>query len=476
MSESVVQSVVSRLESRVEGILAGQSVVGASVGVVRGAALQWSKHWGFADPGTGRAADDETLYPIASNTKPFTATAIMQLRDAGRLSLDDPLIEHVPEFERAAARAGTHREVTLRRLLTHSSGLSGEVPGNRFETGIGPSLDELLQRLDEVGIVVPPGTVHKYCNVGYTLLSLVVARSSGRPFEEYVRETTLEPLGMLQTTFAPEGGEGVRATPSQHGSEEVSPRPAVLMRHHAVAGAGGVRSSVADLRKWLAHVIALARDEAPGEPVVSPETMREMLRPQIAYEGWTGWQCLGWNARVVEGRVSYGHGGSLPGALSQARFSPAHDLGVVVLTSSDGHTAADDIATLLMPALQGAAEEAEDRAPRDLSPAPDEVRPYLGRYAGPMSVLGATLRIAWADGRLMLIANEGAPPRRYEATGLRPAPARLELAERGVLRATEGRWAGEELRFRFGPMEGEVSGFDSPSGSFYARLRPAQRG
>ena len=110
-----------------------------------------------------------------------------------------------------------------------------------------------------------------------------------------------------------------------------------------------------------------------------------------------------------------------------------------------------------------------------MSPAPQEICPYLGRYVGRLPALGGVLRIAWGNGQLMLVAEDGAPPRRYETSGLRPAPSRVELAERGLLRPVEGRWAGEDLRFHFDDA-GAVTGFDSPSGSFMARMVPAQVG
>jgi len=473
MDHALVRELIARHEPRIESILSAQRVVGAALGVVCAGELAWFRPWGHADPARGRPADERTLFPIASNTKPFTATAVMQLRDAGKLALDDPLVGHVPEIERAAVHHGSLRDVTLRRLLTHTSGLRGELPGNRFDTGIGPSVPQLLERLDEVAVVVPPGAMHKYCNLGFALLGVVVERRSGVPYDEYVRRAILEPLGMRDSTFTPEGGTAPRAVPSRHEAEEVSPRPALQMQHHAAAAAGGLRSSVADMARWLAHACALGRGEARTPSVLAPATLQEMLRPHARMTGWQQWQCLGWNVRVVRERPLYGHGGSLPGALSQAHFSPAHDLGVIALTNSDAHTAAEEVATSLLDALVEAHEQDADRRPVDLSPAPAAFAPYLGRYVARLNNLGAVMRIAWGDGRLMLLAEDGAPPRRYEATGMRPAPARLELVERGVLRPVEGRWAGEPLRFRFAEGGEAVTGFDSPSGTFMARLVPA---
>jgi D-alanyl-D-alanine carboxypeptidase len=124
-----IAGVADRLEATAARFVKEKRLPGAAVGVVHGDELIWSAGIGFADVSNRRAADSSTLYRIASITKTFTAAAIMQLRDAGQLDLDDPIATHVPELGDASASLQPIESVTIRRALSHESGLMSEPPG-----------------------------------------------------------------------------------------------------------------------------------------------------------------------------------------------------------------------------------------------------------------------------------------------------------------------------------------------------------
>lgn len=251
MSDAVVQSVVPAYEEHVRQVMADQRVTGVSVGIVRDQQLAWEHSFGWADLDAEASPGARTLYRVDSNTKPVTATAIMQLRDAGRLGLDDPVVEHIPEFERVDIRFGAIEDVTLGRLLRHRSGLNGEVPGDWPLTGVGPSVAEVVSRLDECAIVIPPDSQHKYCNLGFVLLGELVARLSGEPYEDYVRAHILDPLEMFDSTFDCESSELRRAV--QYGASALSARSgrALPLTHNGRNPAGGLYSTVGDMARWL---------------------------------------------------------------------------------------------------------------------------------------------------------------------------------------------------------------------------------
>src|SRR4029079_11962069 len=119
---------VQRLEAMTASFVTEHRLPGAAVGVVRDGRLAWSHGYGFADRAAGRRPDAHTLYRVASISKTFTASSILQLRDAGRLRLDDPLVEHVPEAAAYTSPLGRVEDITLRRLLLHTSALQGEHP------------------------------------------------------------------------------------------------------------------------------------------------------------------------------------------------------------------------------------------------------------------------------------------------------------------------------------------------------------
>ena len=128
LSERMIDTVLPRLTARIHQVMAGQGVPGVALGLIEDQQVLWSGGFGFADVSSQRAMGADAICGVASITKTFTATAIMQLRDQGRLSLDDPVGRYIPEIRKVRRRFGTLKDLTLRRLMTHSSGLVGEAP------------------------------------------------------------------------------------------------------------------------------------------------------------------------------------------------------------------------------------------------------------------------------------------------------------------------------------------------------------
>jgi CubicO group peptidase (beta-lactamase class C family) len=201
---SPVTAVADRLEAKAASFLKGNRLPGAAVGVVHGDDLVWSAGVGFADMASRRAPEASALYRIASITKTLTGAAIMQLRDEGRLHLDDPIVAHIPELRNAQSPFGPIETVTIRRMLSHESGLMSEPPSTdwavpRYE-GV---VERNLAKPEDIGTRVAPNTQWKYSNLAYQLLGEVVARASGEPYVERLRAAILEPLRMASTAFEP---------------------------------------------------------------------------------------------------------------------------------------------------------------------------------------------------------------------------------------------------------------------------------
>jgi D-alanyl-D-alanine carboxypeptidase len=240
------------LEATAAAFVKEHRLPGAAVGVVHGDRLVWSAGVGFADIAARRAPDDTTLYRVASITKTFTGTAILQLRDEGLLHLDDPLVHHLPELRGASSPFGAIETVTIRRLLSHESGLQGEPPGTDWSLSRYEGVAERnLARVAEIGTTIPPNVQQKYSNLGYQLLGEVAARLSGRDYPGYVRERILEPLGMSGSGFEPldevKGGRLATGYAARFLSDEL-PKAATPP---IVWAEGGLVSSVADLARWL---------------------------------------------------------------------------------------------------------------------------------------------------------------------------------------------------------------------------------
>src|SRR5262249_7668837 len=145
----------------------------------------WSRGFGHASLERGEPATPDTLYRIASITKLFTSTAIMQLRDGGKLRLDDPLTQHVPWFKIGQAFPEAP-PITIQHLLTHTAGLPREAGSAYWTDNNFPTAEDARRRVPELSTALPTETSWKYSNFGLALAGEVVAAASGQPFEEYV--------------------------------------------------------------------------------------------------------------------------------------------------------------------------------------------------------------------------------------------------------------------------------------------------
>jgi CubicO group peptidase (beta-lactamase class C family) len=349
---SVTDDIVRRFHER-----GGQPAI--SYGIVRDGELLHAAGFGqrsLGDPVAGNpvagnpvvgntAPDEGTVFRIASMSKSFTASAIMLLRDAGALALDDPASTYVPEllgWDNGATDAGP---LTIRHLLTMTAGFPTDDPWGDRQQGL--PIDEFDALLAHgISFNWAPGTRFEYSNLGYSILGRVVASASGVPYDEFIRTRLLTPLGMTRTGFAAEEfpaadlATGYRRGPN--GWQRVPFDP-----YGAFAPMGGVFSCVADLATWSAGFAAVfppdgAASRAPHP--LSAASRRQMQVPQAV----TGWRALdripggppappasyGFGLFVDEdpafGRV-VSHSGGYPGFGSNMRWHPATGLGVIAL-------------------------------------------------------------------------------------------------------------------------------------------------
>jgi CubicO group peptidase (beta-lactamase class C family) len=286
---SPVLGVADRLLARAASFVKEHRLPGAAVGVVHGDELVWSAGVGFADVAERRPPDAATLYRIASITKTFTGTAIMQLRDEGRLHLDDPVVQHIPELREAASPFGAIETLTIRRMLSHESGLRSEPPGTDWAVPTYEGLVEPnLARIAEIGIRVPPNTQWKYSNLGYQLLGEIVARVAGKPYVDYLHAEILDPLGMTSTAFEPlPDGLRDRCATGYAGrwfTDELDVARAVP----PVWAEGGLWSSVEDLARWISLQFRVDGGPRAGSQVLAGTTLKEMHTPRyLVDEAWT---------------------------------------------------------------------------------------------------------------------------------------------------------------------------------------------
>jgi CubicO group peptidase (beta-lactamase class C family) len=394
------------LAARLASFVTEGRLPGAAAGVVHGDRLAWSAAAGFADVGARQATQPATLYRIASITKTFTGTAIMQLRDDGRLNLDDPAVAWLPELRAAASPFGPVEGVTIRRMLSHESGLAAEPPGTDWAIPAYQGSAELtLRHASDITVNRPPNAEHKYSDLAYQLLGEIVTRASGTPYAAYVREAILDPLAMPATGFEPlpagltarcATGYGWRAL-----SDVLEPAPAMP----PVWAEGGLWSCLDDLATWISFQLRAYREPAAGPRVLAAASLREMHKPRyLADDEWTQAWGISWCGTRQDGVTWIGYSGGLPGFTSSVCFDPRAQVGAIALlngTSGSAELAIDLAAAARRLAL------AQPPAITPPEPMPAGYRPLLGIYARP-DLGGWVIRLEWRQGELTFTTPESA--------------------------------------------------------------------
>ena len=437
----LAEGVAARLEAKASSYVREQRLPGAMVGVVDDGALVWSSAIGFADVASRCAPDAQTLYRVASITKTVTGTAIMRLRDEGKLRLDDPLGRHIPELAHL-------EDVTIRRLLSHESGLQSEPPGTDWRKAqYEGSVARNLARASEIRTTVPPNTQEKYSNLGYQLLGEVVARVSGMPYVQYVTTEIFQPLGMTSSAFEPLSAELRERCATGYAGRFVSDELGLSATAPSVGSEGGLWSCLDDLARWIAYQLT-------DEP-----TLREMHRPRyLSNEEWTEAFGISWYARRRNEVVWVQHSGALHGFRSNVCFDPKHKVGAIVLLNGIA-----DAAELSMSLAAIARESVAAVAPRvdAPEPLPAGYRDLVGLYFDPD--LGEIRRVEWRD-RKLAILNPDDP-------AWRPTLAATSAPDTFIVEPGE-RESGENVVFDRAP-DGRVASVFIAAGT-WQRLEPVR--
>ena len=396
-----VASAIRVLDAWIAARVIDREQPGLSIGVVYDQQLIWSKGYGFADLEKKSPATPATLYRIASISKLFTSSAVLQLRDAGRLTLDDPVTRHLPWFK----IRNKHPEgpsVTIRHLLTHTSGLPREATGVNWSDMSFPGREEMIRGISGQETVFPSETEWKYSNLALSLAGEIVMSVSGEPWNRYIENRILTPLGMSSTRTLPERDTPGLAVGYSRRVPGVARQVRPFVDIAAERPAGNIASNVEDLARFL----ALQMRDGPqgGSQVLKGSTLREMHRVQWLRPDWSGGWGLGFSVRRAGSQVRIGHGGSLPGHRTQIEFAPAEKLGVIVLTNADDGDPGrylDQAFTLLTPAVKRAVEASKP------SPAAD---PSWNKYAGAYASAWSDVIVMVLDGELTLISPDAENP------------------------------------------------------------------
>ncbi|MEJ2399961.1 MAG: serine hydrolase [Xanthomonadales bacterium] len=348
-------------------------VPGLSAAVVQGGETTWSAGFGLADLERGAPARADTIYGICSISKLFTGIAVLQLRDAGKLRLDESLNELLPWFELEQAWSNSP-PITLRAALTHSAGLPRESdypywmgPDFRF-----PTRDEVIRKLAEQETLYPAERYFQYSNLGLTLAGEVVRERSGQDYDGYVREHILEPLGLADTDtgFPTDARQARIATGYSFPGRNHELRALPRYDARAITPAAGFASTALDLAAFGAWQLQALAGET--DRVLNGNTLREMQRVQWMDWDWSVARGLAFGVYRIGDRTLSGHAGDCPGFNTRLFVDPEGGTAVSVLANRN-HVDVDGYALAILDILD-AAGPGEDDAPAI------DFEDYIGSY------------------------------------------------------------------------------------------------
>ncbi len=393
-SDSRIEDALAAWTVWVENDLGESGVPAASYSFVYRDELLASGGIGLADPETGSKADADTLYSICSISKLFTSIAVMQLRDEGKLGLDEGIGDAVPWFASLTDAHPGDEPISIRRALTHSAGLPRESDSPYWAPDFDfPTTEQIRERLPSQQTLYPSGRYFQYSNLGMALLGEVVASRSGRPWAEVVQEDILAPLGMDNTfTSVPEAhatGRLAAGFSARRGSPDRE--RLTLFDVEGIGPAAGMASSANDLAAFARWQLRLRAED--GDQVLKSSTLREMQRVHWVDPDWKTTWGLGFSVVNRDDTTWARHGGGCPGYYTEFAVLPKEELGIVVLTNAIGSNHAlyaRKAAAVLAPAVKAASKGSEDQPMGD---------PEFDRYVGVYdTVWGREGVVRWKDG------------------------------------------------------------------------------
>ena len=305
----------------VKGWIESQHVPGVAIAVIKDGTLAKAQGYGFADVENRVSVRPETVFKIGSVSKQFIATGIMLLVQDGKISVDDVVSKYLDGTPK------TWEAITVRHLLTHTSGLVREAPG--FDFSKVQSDAEVIKTAYPVALASPPGEKYAYSNLGYFTLAEIITRVSGKTWPDFLSERVFRPLGMTATRVTnlaeiiPNRASGYAWRNGKLQNEDDWP---------AVRPSGAFISTVLDLAKWE---LALSGDQILKEPAKRDMWTRVKLNSGQTFPYGFGWQLEDWppDSKVPTGVPMIRHGGSMNGFRAGYARWPSHRLAVIVLTN-----------------------------------------------------------------------------------------------------------------------------------------------
>jgi CubicO group peptidase (beta-lactamase class C family) len=327
-------------------------IVGSSVMFVRNGAVVHQAFEGFQDLASKRPVDADTIFHWASITKTFTGVAILQLRDRGLLSLDDPAVKYVPELRQVHSAYGDISQVKIRHLMSHSAGFragtwpwGGDQPWHPFEP---TRWDQVVAMFPYTELLFAPGSKYSYSNPGVIFLGRIIESLSGDDYEVYIAKNLFMPLGMTRSFFdrAPYHLAANRSHSYTRVEGELKEQRFDFDSGITVSN-GGLNAPLGDMAKWLAFLAGASGAGGPAAAVLARPSIDEMFTPQIRAvdgEGGSGSDVQAGLSSFIEhhgGLELVGHSGDQNGFISHLYIHRPTRSGYIVSFNTDASSKSD---------------------------------------------------------------------------------------------------------------------------------------
>jgi CubicO group peptidase (beta-lactamase class C family) len=326
------------IDAYIERAMRDWEVPGVAVAVVRNDSIVFAKGYGVRELGKSDRVTPNSLFAVGSTSKAFTAAALGLLVDEGKLRWDDPVSKYLPSFQ--LYDPYVTRELTIRDLLTHRSGLSR---GDRLWAASGLDRAEVLRRVRYLKPSWSFRSTYGYQNIMFLAAGEVVAAVTGKSWDDFVRERFFTPLGMSRSVTSTRPLTTMSDVAAPHERISGTVRPVPWLNIDNVGPAGSINSSVFEMAQWLR--LQLGQGTYNGRKLLDAKTVKEMHTPQTIIRmseeqertfPMTNFTSYGfaWSLRDYYGRKLVGHGGGIRGMRAEVMLVPEERLGFVVLTNS----------------------------------------------------------------------------------------------------------------------------------------------
>jgi len=342
-----------QLDTVLKTILARWGLPGLGVGIVKNGEIVYARGFGVQSLEMGVPITPDSIFCVASITKCFVATAVMQLVERGQLELDAPVVQYLPEFRLADDRS---RQITLRPMLSHTSGMPDMAEAEYEDLVANPEYDEgaperYVRGLSSRKMVAAPGERFAYSNIAYNVLGYLIAKISGQTFEDYMRKHILRPAGMPESTlFFPEVPRDRLAVPHlRTPGMMVNP---IYPYHRADAPASFLHSTVMEMCQWA---ITCLKGSASGENrLLSSASFEQMWTPVVEWGFPPLYEhCgLGWTLGHFDGIKTVSHGGMGFGWTDFLTLLPEKKSGMVILCNEESSARSRTIRAVLHAMLE----------------------------------------------------------------------------------------------------------------------------